>query len=168
MNVPNDIGQWTPERLETLVVIQSPDATPMEKYLAGLLLTTPVEVQELEAKIESLEGEIADNEIWTESARDDLEEEIHLHEQTQEKIDDMNAVFPEDVVTFFQEARNWQKNNKIWKTRLTEVSSECIKRENERNKFERSNIELKAENLALNLELEMLKSAGFVEEPNSL
>jgi chromosome segregation ATPase len=161
MKVPLHIGQMSQAALEDWVC-HTPyhESTELERFLVSDY-KGPQEVEELESQIEKLEEELDEAQGDLHSAQDEIED-LKIDTQRAEEnatsfelqLDAINIAFPDDMIEFCKEASMWRTSNARWKKQLTERSSDMIKLENERNKTEQENRDLK-------LQLKMYDSAGI-------
>ncbi len=160
MEVPPYADHLSISRLEILINIQTPDATPMEKWLITTFLDYNPNLEEMEqmqSDMEEAEGNYNCAKDEISEYEDQVEQLENCVESLEDQIEEWNATFPDDMRAFMKEAAMWQKNNAKWLKASVDSSKQAIRERNIRNRVD-------SENEGLRLELEMLKSAGFTKE----
>ena len=161
MQVPPHINQMSTEDLK-LYICNTPghEATPMEMFLISQQVTNQ-DIKELEDKIESLEETVKDLERDNEFITNEMDDAIvharnleHDLTEAQEQIALINVTFPEDMVEFCKEARQWQTNCNNMRKELVERTHEAINAVREMH-------EMKKEILDLRLQIKLFDAAGL-------
>ena len=163
MEVPQHIEQFRGSDLEDWV-LHTPEhnPTPLEIYL---VTHDYIPITELELKIEELEEDL----IETQNRRDEVESEVEdllsdlknkedEIEELAKELEELNVVFPEDMLSFCKEVHKQQKVIAKTYKALCERSSESINLETERNFTQK-------EVLDLRLQVKIMNAAG-IETPD--